>query len=412
MGVRGKEAGIILAGGQGKRMDLLCHLRPKPALPFAGKLRVIDFSLSNCIHSKIRNIAVLVDYQRSYMAEYLGEWAEANAGSATVSVLPPASGSFKGTADAVYQNLAYLNIHKIEKVLILAGDHIYRMDYRKIIDFHDRVNADVTVGVIQVPIEEAYRFGTVLIDSDSKIQEFVEKSKNPLSTLASMGIYVFNRDILVNRLTEDAGIESSPHDFGYAILPHMVKHDKVFAYEFNGYWQDIGTIEAYYQANMELLEERPRFSLNSDWPVLSDHAALPALEGSKSGKVVNSLISSGCIIDGHVENSVLSPGVHVAEQAIIRNSIVMTNSVIGHHSIVDSFILDEGVKIGRFCYIGFGNTLLPGNWDITVLGKDVVVPPLTSIGRKCRILPKAGPSELTGGVIPSDTIIRAGVRNR
>ena len=177
----------------------------------------------------------------------------ANAGSARISVLPPESGSYAGTADAVYQNLAYLNGQAGNKVLILAGDHVYRMDYRKMLAFHEKVKADATVGVIRVPVEEAHRFGTVIVNGEGRIQEFVEKSSRPLSTLASMGIYVFNKDILVKRLAEDASIKDSPHDFGYAVLPDMVKRDRVFAYEFNGYWQDIGTVEAYYQANMELL---------------------------------------------------------------------------------------------------------------------------------------------------------------
>jgi len=402
-----RTLGMILAGGRGKRMDLLCYVRPKPALPFAGKLRVIDFSLSNCVHSQIENIAVMVDYQRSYMADYMGEWTAANAESAKVSVLRPQCGSYAGTADAVYRNLDYLNAETSDRVLILAGDHVYRMDYRKMLAFHEKVGADATVGVIRVPVEEAHRFGTVVIDAQGRIQEFVEKSSRPLSTMASMGIYVFNKDILARRLIEDASIEDSPHDFGYAVLPGMVKCDKVFAYEFNGYWQDIGTVEAYYQANMELLLARPRFSLDSNWPVLSDHNALPVPEGSQDSRVVNSLISPGCIIKGRVENSVLSPGVHVEEQAIIRNSIVMANTLVGYHSVVNSCIIDEGVQIGRFCYIGFGSSLLPGDGDITVLGRDVVVPPQTAVGRKCKVLPKVGPGDFRANLVPSGTIVQS-----
>jgi glucose-1-phosphate adenylyltransferase len=401
---------IILAGGRGSRMDLLCYFRPKPVLPFAGKLRVIDFCLSNSIHSQIKSIAVLVDYQRSYMAQYLEEWAAENADSATISVLPPQSGSYSGTADAVYQNLAYLNAEMSDKAVILAGDHVYRMDYRKLLDFHEKVKADTTVGVIRVPIEEAQRFGTVVVNSEGRIQEFVEKSSRPLSSLASMGIYVFNKDILIKRLVEDASIENSPHDFGYSILPGMTKRDRVFAYEFKGYWQDIGTIEAYYHANMELLAARPRFSLDSNWPVLSDYSALPTPKESKDGKIVNSLISPGCIIKGHVANSVLSPGVHVEEQAVIRNSIVMANTFVGYHSVIDSCIIDEGVNIGESCYIGFGKRLFPDDHDIAVIGKDVVVPNHTAVGRKCKILPKAGLHDFAGDLVPPGTIIRAGAK--
>jgi glucose-1-phosphate adenylyltransferase len=398
---------MILAGGQGKRMDLLCRLRPKPALPFAGKLHVIDFTLSTCVHSQIKRIGVLVDYQRNYMADYLKEWAAANAGSAVISVLPPEMSSYAGTADAVYCNIAYLDSPTCDRVLILAGDHVYRMDYRQMLSFHEKVQADATVGVMRVPIEEANRFGTVVTDKESKIQEFVEKSPRPLSTLASMGIYIFNKDTLIKRLAKDSGIQNSLHDFGHSILPGMVKCDRVFAYEFKEYWQDIGTVEAYYRANMELLVASPRFSLDSNWPVLTDYNALPMPEASLDGKVVNSLISPGCVIKGRVENSVLSPGVHVAEQAIIRNSIVMANTHVGSHSVVNTSILDEAVEIGKLSYVGFGKSLLPEDLAITVIGKDVVIPDHTAIGCKCKILPKAWLGDFTGGVIPSGTVIKA-----
>ncbi len=255
--------GIILAGGRGRRMDILCYLRPKPALPFAGRLHVIDFVLTNCIRSQVKDIGILVDYQRSYMADYLGKWSAANATGCRISVFQPKAGSYAGTADAVYQNLACLQGQTGDKVLILAGDHVYKMDYRSLLAFHEKVQADVTVGVIRVPIEAARRFGTVAIDAGNRIKEFVEKSSSPLGSLASMGIYVFNKDVLIHRLVEDAALKDSPHDFGYAILPGMVKRDRVFAYEFNGYWQDIGTVESYYQANMELLSPQPQFSLST-----------------------------------------------------------------------------------------------------------------------------------------------------
>ena len=361
--------GIILAGGKGKRMDVLCYARPKPELPFAGRFRVIDFSLSNCLHSHVTNIAVLVDYQRARMTEYLGQWEAENSNSGKISALQPRVGSYAGTADAVYQNLDYIARGKVDKILVLAGDHVYKMDYRKMLAFHEKVKADVTVAVIRVPIEEAYRFGTVVINAEGRIQEFVEKSSSPLSNLASMGIYIFNKDVMAKRLAEDAGRPDSPHDFGYAILPGMVKRDRVFAYEFGGYWQDIGTVEAYYEASMELIREQPRFSLDSTWPIFTDSNAVPVSTAIGEGRIVNSLVSPGCVIEGHVESSVLSPGVRVEEQAVVRNSIIMANTVIGYHSIVDKSILDEQVDIGEFCYIGFGHSLLPESRDITVVGK-------------------------------------------
>jgi glucose-1-phosphate adenylyltransferase len=399
-----KEIALILAGGRGKRMDILCYLRPKPVLPFAGKFRVIDFTFSNCIHSQISDIAVLVDYQRMPMTEYLSEWHSVNGGDATLSILPPRIDSYAGTADAVYQNLDYLDKQESDTVLILAGDHVYKMDYRKMIAFHHMMNADATVGVVRVPLEETNRFGTVMMDTENRIKEFREKSSMSRSNLASMGIYVFNKDSLAKRLREDAGEPGSLHDFGYNILPRMVKTEKVFAYEFNSYWHDIGTIEAYYEANMELLVPRPRFTLNSDWPILHESNILTACT-SKEGRVVNSLISPGCVINGRVENSVLSPGVHIAEQAFVRNSLVMADASIGYHSVVDGCIIDENVNIGKFCYAGFGSGLSPGNREITVLGKDVIVPDHTAIGRNCSVRPGLGPDAFGTRLIPSGTTL-------
>jgi glucose-1-phosphate adenylyltransferase len=400
--MRKNEVALILAGGRGKRMDILCHLRPKPALPFAGGFRVIDFSLSNCIHSEITYIAALVDYQRVQMAGYLREWHLANGGAINLVTLPPRIGSYAGTADAVYQNLDYLEKEDAETVLVLAGDHVYKMDYRKIIAFHNEVRADVTIGVIRVPIEETGRFGTLTVDAENRVNEFVEKSSNSSSNLASMGIYVFNKGFLVKRLREDAREPSSQHDFGYSILPRMVLQDRAFAYEFNGYWQDIGTMEAYYEANMELLVPRPRYSLNSDWPIFDEKNRLPICKANKEGNITNSMISPGCIVEGYVENSLLSDGVCVEEQAVVRNSIIMADTHIRYHSVIDHCILDENVNIGKFSYVGFGAGLLPGNWEITVLGKDVVVPDRTAIGRRCRIRPGLGP-EAFSRPIPSGT---------
>jgi glucose-1-phosphate adenylyltransferase len=401
--MRKNGVALILAGGHGKRMDILCNLRPKPALPFAGEFRVIDFSSSNCIHSQIADVAVLVDYRHAQMSEYLRHWHSVSGGTTSLHILPPRVGSYAGTADAVYQNLDYLEKQDNDIVLILAGDHVYKMDYRRMIAFHHTMRADVTIGVVRVPTEEVHRFGTVTVDGENRVKEFVEKSSRSRSNLASMGIYVFNKDLLTRRLNEDAREPGSPHDFGYAILPQMVKNDRVFAYEFNGYWRDIGTVEAYYEANMELLVPQPRFSLNSDWPILSGSNMLPICRVNKEGNIVNSMISSGCAIEGRVENSILSPGVRVAEQAIVRNSVVMANASINYHSIVDRCVLDEGVNVGRFCCIGFGASLLPGDPQITVVGKNVTVPDRTTMGCKCRIMPGLGPAAFSARLVPAGT---------
>jgi glucose-1-phosphate adenylyltransferase len=367
-------------------MDALCHVRPKPALPFAGNLNVIDFTLSNCVYSGIDDLAVLTDYQRSYMARYIRKWSLSN-GMRTFQILEPVTGSYKGTADAVFQNLPFLNKLNAQNVLILAGDHIYKMDYREMIAFHEQAGAAVTVGVTRVPIEEAHAFGTVSLGEGGEILEFVEKSRSPLSNLASMGIYVFNIDILAQRLSEDAIQPNSPHDFGHAILPSMVGRDKVSAYEFTGYWQDIGTPQAYYAANMELVCSQPRFSLDGTRPVLTQRLNLPPPHISDQALVVNSLVSPGCVIKGYVKDSILSPGVLVDERAEVWNSVVMTNVCIGYRSVVDACIVDEEVNIGEMCYIGFGESFLARDDDITVLGKGVNVPSHTVIRRNCTVPP-------------------------
>jgi len=398
-----KEVALILAGGRGKRMDILCDRRPKPALPFAGNFHVIDFSTSNCVHSHLGDMGVLVDYKRESLADYLTRWHAANGGDTRLHILPPLENPYAGTADAVYQNLDYLEKQNADTVMVLSGDHVYKMDYRPMLNFHHRVSADVTLGVVAVPMAETHRFGTVTIDANEKVLEFREKSSMAQSNLASMGVYIFKLDRLARRLREDAGEPGSLHDFGYNILPRMVKTDRVFAYEFKGYWLDIGTIKAYYDANMELLAPRPPLSLNSGWPVLGENHTLPAVHTSQEGNIVNSLISPGCIIKGRVENSVLSPGVSIAPQALVQNSVIMAGTSIGYHSIVDGCILDEKVNIGNFCYIGFGAGLLPGNEEITVLGQGVTVPDRTAIGRQCRVRSGLGPAAFDRRLVPSGT---------
>jgi len=259
--------------------------------------------------------------------------------------------------------------------------------------------------VIRVPAEETHRFGTVAVDDGTRIRDFVEKSSRPNGTLASMGIYVFKKDLLMKRLSEDAVEAGSPHDFGYTILPRMVRQDRVYAYEFDGYWQDIGTMDAYYEANMEPLEEQPGYSLDSDWPIFCESPVLPEHVRSGDGNVINSLISPGCIIKDTVENSVLSPGVRVEEQAAVKNSIVMPRVTIGYHSVVNRSILEEGVHIGRFCYIGFGAGPTPGRRGISVLGSDVVIPDRTAIGHTCKVTNGAERSALEVGIIPSGTTL-------
>jgi glucose-1-phosphate adenylyltransferase len=400
----GKTVALIMAGGRGERMDVLCQVRPKPTLPFAGTFSVIDFTLSNCVYSGIDDLAILTDYQRSLIGRYLRGWGLSNAMS-TLHILEPVTGSYEGTADAVFQNLPVLNRLNAENVLILAGDHVYKMDYGEMVAFHEQTKAGVTVGVTRVPIEEAHRFGTVSLGEGGEILEFVEKSRSPMTNLASMGIYIFNIDVLARHLAEDAVQPDSPHDFGYAILPGMVGKDKVNAYEFAGYWQDIGTPQAYYAANMELVRAEPRFSLDGTRPVLTQRLNLPPPRISDRAVVVNSLVSPGCVIKGYVKDSILSPGVLVDERAEVWNSMLMSNVFVGYNSVVDTCIVDEEVNIGKQCYIGFGNSLPAGGDSVTVLGKGAYVPSHTVIRRSSTTLPHVDTSDFGGDLVVSGHVL-------
>ncbi len=393
---------VILAGGRGKRMNILCHSRAKPSLFFAGKLRVIDFTLSNCLHSGIHSIGVLTDYQRAGMWDYLEEWRMANTNGNSVTTLEPEV-SYKGTADAVYQNIAFLKKYSADTVLVLAADHVYRMDYRKMLAFHDSMRADVTVGVVEVPIEQANRFGIVMVNEAGQVTDFVEIPRVPRSNLSSMGIYVFRKDVLIQRLEEDARNESSSHDFGHAIMPSMVNSDRVYAYRFGDYWRDIGSVEAYYEANMELTGDMPSLSLNGHWPVLGQSCLLPPPRIASNDLVKGSIISPGCIIEGQVRNSVLSPGVKVGKRATIRDSIIMANCSIDTGSVIENSILDEQVQVGRFCYVGFGSSM--PHSSITVLGRNVVVPDGTAIIQGCRVRPDVGPTDFPSSAIRAGEVV-------
>ncbi len=395
---------MLLAGGQGRRMDALCLARPKPALPFAGSYRVIDFTLSNCQHSEFRRVGALVDYRRLDMAAYLEDWQAANR-TATVDVLMPRKGSYLGTADAVYQNLEYIDSVGADLVLVLAGDHVYRMDYRYMVDFHRRTGADLTIGVASVPVEQAHRFGIVSVDDTGRVVGFVEKPEVPAGNLTSMGIYVFNRRALEKRLSQDAGVAGSPHDFGYAIIPNMVRRDRVFAYQFDGFWQDIGTAESYYQCSMQLTGADPELRLDAEWPILSQQCDLPPAVVFPEGSAVNSVLSPGCVIRGHVVNSVLSPGVHVESEAVVRDSVLMAGVSVGFHSVVDTCVMDEDVRVEPYCYVGFGTKSPFGDPSVTVVGRGVVVPSGRAIGRRCRVQPEVGPDDFEDVVVPPGTVV-------
>ena len=400
-----KLTSVILAGGQGKRMDILCYGRAKPGLPFAGEFRIIDFTLSNCIHSGIDEIAVLIDYQRSYMADYLRAWNRVNYEKNNLRILPPRAGYYKGTADAVYQNRDHLIRYNSPYILVLAADHVYKMDYRKMLNYHQNKMADITIGVIPVPIDQARRFGIMQTDIKGRVVEFTEKPKYPSSNLASMGIYIFNKDILLEQLAEDNADENSVHDFGHSIIPKLIKKHRVFSYTYGGYWQDIGTVEAYYQASMELTRKLPSFSLDSNWPIFTRDSILPSSYNSTSGSTNRSIISRDCIVKGIVEDSIISSGVRVEENAVIKNSVVMANSIIESDSIIDRCILDEDVHVSESCKIGVGTSLLPGNWDITIIGKGSRIPSHTIIARNCKIMPHVKSEDFSSHIVLPGTVL-------
>jgi glucose-1-phosphate adenylyltransferase len=393
-------AAVILAGGQGERLSVLSAQRAKPAVPFAGKYRIIDFTLSNCVNSGIYRVAVLTQYRPHSLNDHIaiGRPWDLDRSSGGVRMLQPYLGRkgsdwYRGTADAVYQNLAELADWRADTLLILSGDHVYKMDYNAMLAFHEDRKADVTVAVLQVPMEEAHRFGTLVTAPDGRVTGFEEKPPEPRSNLISMGIYVFDRDILVRRLEEDARMAGSKRDFGRDVVPRMVDADRVYAYPFKGYWRDVGTIQSYWECNMGLLNEPPDFDLyDTDWVIHTRSEERPPARVTDRGTIICSLISHGSIINGTVEHSVLSPGVFVAEGALVRDSILFTDCIVGPGSIVDRGILDKHVVVGADVRLGQGDDTRPNRTQprnlqsgITVVGKGARIPTGLRIGRNCLI---------------------------
>ena len=370
---------MLLAGGQGSRLYALTQKTAKPAVPFGGKYRIIDFPLSNCINSGIDTVGVLTQYQPLVLNEYIGNglpW-DLDRAFGGVKILPPYQGNkgadwYKGTANAIYQNLEFINRYDADYVLILSGDHIYKMDYSKMLEYHIEKGADCTIAVLDVPIEEASRFGIMSANEDNSIYKFTEKPKKPDSTLASMGIYIFGKDKLQKYLIEDNANPDSANDFGKNIIPTMLAvGEKMFAYKFDGYWKDVGTIQSLWEANMDLLGEHPAFTLyNEDWRIFSRHfAAAPQYIGSNAD-IKNSIITEGCEIYGNVENSVIFTGAKIMEGATVRDSVIMSGTVVESGAKVEYSILDENVKVGSGASVGVSKERSKG---ITVIGADVVL---------------------------------------
>ena len=346
--------GMILAGGQGSRLKALTKTVAKPAVPFGGKYRIIDFPLSNCVNSGITKVGVLTQYKPFELHNYLGAgsaWDLDRIGGG-VFILPPYAREkgadwYSGTADAIYQNLNFIDLNDPDYVLILSGDHIYTMDYSWMLESHKSNNADVTIGVFEVPLEEAPRFGIMVTDKETgRITEFQEKPKEPKSTLASMGIYIFSKPFLKKYLEEDGVNENSTHDFGNDLIPKMLADGaRLFSYAFDGYWKDVGTIESLWQANMDLLQDQPPFELNGDWKVYSSNPSMPPHYIGPDGGAKQSMIAEGAQILGQVEHSVIFGGVKVGKGAKVTNSVIFPFTKIEDGAIVDHAILAQDVTI-------------------------------------------------------------------
>ncbi|WP_286905254.1 glucose-1-phosphate adenylyltransferase [Clostridium sp. UBA1652] len=366
---------MILAGGQGSRLGVLTKKLAKPAVPFGGKYRIIDFTLSNCSNSNIHTVGVLTQYQPLELNSHIGigdPW-DLDRRDGGVNILPPyqeekGGNWYKGTANAIYQNIPFVDDHDPEYLLILSGDHIYKMDYEKMLDFHKEHEADVTIAVIDVSLEEASRFGIMNTREDLSIYEFEEKPAEPKSTKASMGIYIFNWRTLKKLLKEDEADKNSNNDFGKNIIPKMLEQGKkLMAYPFEGYWKDVGTIESLWEANMDLLKDDNELNLyDNEWRIYSINPVRPAQYIGPHASVKSSLIVEGCIVHGEVENSVLFPGVFVGKNTVIKNSVIMPNTKIGENVIIDKAIVGNNVTIRRECRIGHGNniTVIPAKEDI------------------------------------------------
>ena len=413
---------MLLAGGQGSRLGVLTAKVAKPAVAFGGKYRIIDFPLSNCINSGIDTVGVLTQYQPLRLNSHIGigiPWdLDRNIGG--VTILPPYERSsnsewYTGTANAIYQNLDYMESFHPDYVLILSGDHIYKMDYEVMLDYHKENKADVTIAAMPVPMEEASRFGIVITDGDGKITEFQEKPPEPKSNLASMGIYIFSWPALKEALV---ALKDEPGcDFGKHIIPYChEKGERLFAYEYNGYWKDVGTLGSYWEANMELIDIIPEFNLYEEyWKIYTKSDRIPPQYISGDAKVGRCIIGEGTEIYGEVENSVIGSGVVIEPGAVVKDSIIMQDTVVGAGAHVDKAIVAENVKIGAGARLGVGefapSTYDPKvyQFDLVTIGENSVIPENVSIGKNTAISGITAAEDYPDGALPSGGyIVKAG----
>lgn len=414
---------MLLAGGQGSRLGVLTSKVAKPAVAFGGKYRIIDFPLSNCINSGIDTVGVLTQYQPLRLNSHIGigiPWdLDRNVGG--VTVLPPyekvgKTEWYTGTANAIYQNLAYMESYNPDYVLILSGDHIYKMDYEVMLDYHKSHNADVSIAVMPVPQEEASRFGIVVTDGKGRITEFQEKPEHPKSNLASMGIYIFNWKVLREALVTLSKQEGC--DFGKHVIPYCFEQGQTLvAYEYNSYWKDVGTLGSYWEANMELIDIIPEFNLYEEfWKIYTKNDIIPPQYISGDAKVYRSLISDGTEVYGEVSNSIIGPGVTIGKGAVVRDSIIMQGTVIGEGAVLDRAIVAENVVIGPRTVLGVGeeipNKLKPKvySFGLAVVGENTEIPADVKIGKNTAVTGKTVPEDYPNGVLESgETLDKAGV---
>ena len=420
--IRKEMIAMLLAGGQGSRLGVLTSKVAKPAVSFGGKYRIVDFPLSNCINSGVDTVGVLTQYQPLRLNAHIGigiPWdLDRNVGG--VSVLPPYEKSsssewYSGTANAIYQNLEYMQSYNPEYVLILSGDHIYKMDYEVMLDYHKASHADVTIAAMPVPMEEASRFGVVITDENGKIQEFEEKPEYPRSNLASMGIYIFSWKVLKEALIANAEVPGC--DFGKHVIPYChEKGQRLFAYEYNGYWKDVGTLGSYWEANMELIDIIPEFNLYEEfWKIYTRSEIIPPQYIAEDAVVTRSIISEGTDVYGEVHNSVIGSGVTIGKGSVIRDSIIMKNTVIGENCVIDRAIIAENSVVGDGAVLGVGedipNKKKPSVYcfGLVTIGDSTVIPPNVKIGKNTAIEGETTPEDYPGGVLDSgETLIKAG----
>jgi len=414
-----KVLAVVLAGGEGKRLSVLAQGRAKPAVPFAGKYRIIDFALSNCVNSGINAVAVIPQYNPRSLARHIGvgkPWDLDRVVGGITLLYPFVSTNgemhwYKGTAEAVYQNLRFIQDSRVDEVLILSGDHVYTMHYEEMIKFHRQQGADITIGVTEVLWNETNRFGIVLLDDNNRVVAFEEKPSQLKSNLASMGIYIFNKDILCEVL-EDAH-RRELQDFGSQIIPEAIAKYQIYGYKYQGYWRDVGTIEAYWQANMDLVVDVPPFNLyDPETGVRTLSVDMPPVKIGPKAQISRSLVSNGCIINGSVSNSVLSPHVYVEEGAHVMDSIIFHDTVIAKDAVVHRSILDKECYIAPRGWIGYGEDYTPNkdepnylNCGITVIGEAARLPPGLRIGRNCKIDPGVQESDFSTLSIPSGSSV-------